>query len=225
MKIDLHLHSPASSSNGDSIGWKSLHHALQKLKLHRVKVASFTDHNTFDAQFYLQARQLAKTADIHLLPGIEVDVLRSNDRRANLLIIFDGDLSSAELQKIEQIARQNLLFKQGISINKVNELFSDFETLRIPHVGKNDFFCPEDLKLLRYDAVEVSSFDHPNYRKYCKTDAQKAVVAFSDTHVWKKYPQHGKKLITWVPINEKSLTALKTALAQPSVYAREGEPC
>ncbi len=218
MKIDLHLHSPISRSNGDSIKWDSPHHAIKKLIRNDIKIAAFTDHNKFDPDFYLQIYQLAKTANILFLPAIEVNVVRTDGQTAHLLYIFEQNLSIEQLQEISKIARCDIP-KRGISLKKCNTIFSNFNTIKIPHVGKSDHFKYADLLQIEYDAIEISNEEDKNYLSVMKhSDINTSVVAFSDTHMWDEYPQ-ARKLVTVIDDLEiPSFKELKAKLSQNKIF-------
>ena len=186
MRIDLHLHSLISSLNGDPINWTSNREVIKTLKKHKVKIASFTDHNIFKKDFYDQMKVICKQNDILLLPGIELNVDRLNGIRSNIIYIFSNELSHNDLVKLEKITFS--IGKKGISLTKVNTIFEEFRPLIIPHVGKSDYLGIEDLKQISFDAIEVSSIKHQNYKKFIKSDLKSSIVAFSDTHKWNNYP-------------------------------------
>ncbi|MGL4948685.1 MAG: PHP domain-containing protein [Mycoplasma sp.] len=220
MKIDLHLHSPASSSNGDAIAFKSIHDTLSKLLKAGVKAAAFTDHNTFDHKFYTEAKKLAMTGKIILFPGIEVDVIRKNGEHAHMLIIFNETLEINKLLEISNIAK-NKLWKCGISLNEINLLFSEFETIRIIHIGKGDYFHHSDLVDLKYDAFEITNLMHPNYISVIKHGFESSIVSFSDTHCWDVYPQL-KDLETIIDVdNEINFKKLKEILKHKKNYVQK----
>lgn len=219
MKIDLHLHTPASTSNGDTIKWSSLYDALKKLKANNIQVASFTDHNVFDYQLYKQAYQLASTGKIKLLPGIEVNVVRKNGIIGHMLIIFNDNLTDDELLTLQKEA-DNIL-KNGVSLSNINNLFGNFETIRIIHIGKSDFFSYEDLNELNYDAFEITNESHPNYKQVIKNGYKSSVVAFSDTHIWDKYPQQGELVTIIENVGDNSFYSLKEAFKQNKNFYRK----
>ena len=222
MKVDLHTHTLLSKKNGDSIKMPSIYFALEKIKDHKVKVVAFTDHNEFEAEFYLQAKKIADNFNILLLPGVEIDVVRKNDKRGNVIVIFSEQLSFEEYKQIERIIK----FKTGkwkIRVSKINELFKDLEIIVIPHVGKSDYCNYEDLLDIHYDAIEITNFNHHNFKSFSKKmkrdNKSTSIVAFSDTHIWKSYPQN-KKLFTSIS-NLKSFCDLKKALRERKNYVKE----
>ena len=218
MKVDLHLHSFASAQNGDAIKWESINDSVSRIYKSGVRLASFTDHNVFDVELYLECVEFGKTGGMVFLPGIEVNVSRNNGIIANLIYIFSENLSKEELLKIKQITHS--IPKRGITIQMANEIFNDFDVLRIPHIGKSDYFASEDLKTLKYDAFEVTGLNNKNYLKVLKDGFTSSVVSFSDTHIWTSYPQQ-KTLITKLDLNPLSYNSLKLALKQNKIFSKE----
>ncbi|MGL4183588.1 MAG: hypothetical protein ACRCRP_00450 [Metamycoplasmataceae bacterium] len=219
IKIDLHLHTRASKPHENSIEWESTFFSISKLKKFDIKIFSFTDHNVFDFKLYKKSKTIAATGNILALPGIEVNVVRKNGMIGNIIYIFSDELSDEELTKIEDIAKKNIPTR-GISLENVNLIFADFDHLCIPHVGKSDFLALEDLLAIKYDAIEITSEVHHNYKKVIKSIDPTSVVSFSDTHIWKKYPQQGK-LITEIDLNELSYKQLKQKFNENKKYFRK----
>lgn len=217
IKVDLHLHSPLSKLNGDYIKWDSLYDSLLNLKNHNISIASFSDHNTFDRKFYLEAFNLAKTANILLLPAIEVNVVRLNGIIANIIFVFKENLNDSELDLIENITKK--IPKRGISLSLCNQLFQQFETIKIPHVGKSDFFSYEDLLEIEYDAIEISNEKNHNYLSVSKK-VNTSVVAFSDTHKWDLYPEQGKLITIFDNLESISFDGLKKALQKNKNFTK-----
>ena len=135
-----------------------------------------------------------------------------------MLIIFNDNLNDEQLSLIE--TRINNLTKTGISINNINDFMNDFETIRIIHIGKNDYFELEDLDGLNYDAFEISKKDHSNFKKIIENNVVSSIVSFSDTHIWDKYPQHAM-LETYLPNNDKfTFDYLKKCLLENKDYTK-----
>ncbi|MGL5522268.1 MAG: PHP domain-containing protein [Metamycoplasmataceae bacterium] len=218
-RIDLHLHTRASKFHENSIEWESTHFAISKLNSFGIKIFSFTDHNIFDLKLYKKAKRIAQTGNLLVLPGIEVNVVRKNGKIGNIIYIFSDELSDEQLIKIEEIAKKNIPTR-GISLENANLIFADFDHLCIPHVGKADFLELDDLLMINYDAIEITSEDHHNYKKAIKGIDPTSVVSFSDTHIWRKYPQQGK-LITEIEINELSYNQLKKKINEKQKYFRK----
>ncbi len=192
VKVDLHLHSENSRQNGDAIKWESLYDSILKLRNNNVNIGAFSDHNAFNVEFYLEAKNLALSAGILMLPAIEINVVRKDGKIANIIFVFEENLTFDQLNQISDICK-NETPKRGISLKKCNNLFKDFKTIRIPHVGKSDHFKYEDLQEINYDAIEISNENDKNYLSVInKENIKTSVVAFSDTHKWNSYPQLNK---------------------------------
>lgn len=220
-RIDLHTHTSSSIINGDlRIDFESVEKSLLKFKNYNVSIAAFSDHNRFDVDQYKKARDLAKQINILFLPAIEVNVTRNSDNSiANIIYIFKEDLTDKQLNEISLIARKEIP-KKGISNNEINSIFKDFETIIIPHIGKSDSFKIEDLKDIHFDAIEISSLKHPNYLRTIKQGYKGSIVAFSDTHIWKKYPELGE-LITEIEMGNATFVELKKALRKNVSWVKE----
>lgn len=211
MKADLHLHTKFSSKNGDSIRWIGLYEVLKKLCFHKIKMISFTDHNYFDAEQYLEARKLCDTVCMSIFPGVEMNVVKKNGVVAHMLILFRENLDENKLYEIEDITRKVL--KSGVSINKINDFYNGFDTIRIIHIGKSDHFEWTDLEGLNYDAFEITNRNNDNYLRVLKAGYKSSVVSFSDTHNWDDYPQHNKTLKTiFKNIKDNTFDSLKEIL-------------
>ena len=218
MKIDLHLHSIPSKNNGDSIKWIGDKEVLKLVKRHEYRMISFTDHNVFDWKQYSFMRDYSRGI-VTILPGIEVNIITLRGEIGNILFIFKEDLSKEELKKIEKICRVNLK-KSGVTHKQALEIFKDFNTIIIPHVGKSDYLTIEDLKLIEYDAFEVTNLSHHNYKKVMKTLGDVSTVAFSDTHIWTSFPQNDK-LITDIYLKEYKFIELKKELKKNKNFTKE----
>lgn len=218
MRIDLHMHSFVSKTNGDSIIWESNFHAAKTLFNHGVKMAAITDHNMFNDDLYIDLRNKSQEAGLMFLPGVEVNVGRLNGMIGHLLIIFRPDLTDDEIHELARKIK-NSIPRYGVSLNKINELFSEYETIRIPHVGKGDFFGYEDLLQLKYDAFEVTNLEHKNFLAV-KNKLTSSLVCFSDTHMWNNYPQQ-KQFMTMVDMELPSFDELKKKLAENRNYMEE----
>lgn len=215
-KIDLHLHTNISQLNGDSIS-----HADDPKKIawtlfkHDVKIFSFTDHNEFDVDQFYEVKKIIKNT-MTILPGIEVNMRRSdNYQPCDMLVIFPEDLSLEDLKKIKTICREHLN-KNGLSVKKMNGLFAEFSTIRIPDVGKSGAcyvgdLDPKSTETIIYDAVETSDEKSANFKRFLKLNVLTSIVAFSDTHKWHHYPAC-RRLYTDINLDNYCFADLKKAL-------------
>ena len=187
MKTDFHLHSPASILNGDSINWSNTPDIIRKLWNNKVGAFAFTDHNVFDSKLFLDAKSMCKN-NIFVFPGVEINIVKADGVIAHLILLFDRELDESKVIKLEKLCKDNLR-KRGIKIDAVNEIFKDYEYIAIPHVGKGDFFKVDELDF-DHVAIETTSEKNANYKRWIKHLNNKSIVAFSDTHIWKDYPQN-----------------------------------
>jgi len=189
MKVDFHLHSFTSLSNGDSIKMLSFLDNLKILKRNGVKALAFTDHNKFYAKEYIANKINAKRLGITIFPGVELDVTRKNKELGHVLFIFEETLNESELKDLERIINKTL-GKHKVSVEELDDKFINYKKIVIPHVGKGDFLDVNDLKEFNFDAIEVVNDMHPNYKKFIKKwKSKESLVSFSDTHMWHRYPQ------------------------------------
>ncbi|MDZ7293682.1 PHP domain-containing protein [Mycoplasmopsis pulmonis] len=220
IKIDLHLHSPYSSTNGTKIKWTSEEEAIRILKDNNIALASFTDHNTFNFDFFTRIQNLALeySPKVVFLPGIEVDLVRKDGKKGQSIFIFNPKQDLIKLQKhIKKIAR-----KWMYTYQEFLDQLKDFDFLAIPHIGKGsteDFLKQEDIESCQVDALEVTNLNHTNYKKIIKSNPNYSTVAFSDTHAWNKYPQH-TKLITMIE-GDPSYENLKTKLLERKNFVKQ----
>ena len=216
MKVDLHLHTPSSEINGDSINWVSELDSIKKMYSNKIGSFAFTDHNVFNAKRYLMAKKIASTK-LFAFPGVEISILKESGIIAHLIVLFDNTLSHDELVDIEEITRVNLR-KKGIKISKVYEIYNKYKIIAIPHVGKGDYFKIDELDFI-HDAIETTSYENSNYKRWKKMLNNKSVVAFSDTHIWRDYPQN-EKLETFIEF-DGTFDDLKKQLNQNKNYTKE----
>lgn len=214
MKIDLHTHTPTSEVNGDSIKWESTQDAIKKMFLNGIRAFAFTDHNSFSMSRYLEAKKIIKNNMI-VFPGVEVNVIKNNEKLAHVLVIFPDDLNDMQLKEIEDICKKELR-KKGIRVAKLNTMFNNFSTIKIPHVGKSENFTWGELDDLEHDAIETTSLDNKDYISWTKNRNDKSVVSFSDTHIWTDYPQNNS-IVTAIDF-DGTFTDLKAKLALNKNY-------
>lgn len=221
IRIDLHTHTSSSILNGDRrITFDSVQKSLSIFDKFNVKIAAFSDHNRFNSEQYILARELAKKYNILFLPAIEVNVQRTSDSKvANIIYIFSDLLNNEQLKEIELIAKK-FIPKSGISNKNVDIIFQKFETIKIPHIGKSDAFKYEDIKDFDIDAIEISSYNNLNFKSTIKKGYKGSIVAFSDTHVWEKYPECSTLKTEIDEMEQISFKELKKALAKNKDYTK-----
>lgn len=210
MKIDLHLHSSLSTKNNDIVKWRGDFQFFEILRNHKVRIAALSDHNLFDFNYYKKMSELAKKAEILFLPATEINVRTKRGAIGNIIYVFSNLTSDLKLQELEKLIKSRIL-KEGISLKEANTIFSGFDYLVIPHVGKNDYLAYDDLLEINYDAFEITSKDHHNFKSILKHGLSASIVSFSDTHNWDKYPQYSKNFFTFIKLKNPSFNDLKKA--------------
>ena len=216
MKVDFHLHTPSSEINGDAINWSSSMDTIKRIHSNKVAAFAFTDHNIFSAERFREAKHICGHKLI-VFPGIEINILKENDCIAHLIVLFDNNVSDEEAEEIEEISKRQLR-KQGIRICQINKIFKKFKTILIPHVGKGDHFKVGELDFT-HDAIETTSYNNNNYINWKNKLNNKSVVAFSDTHVWKSYPQNDY-LETFIDF-DGTFDGLKKELSRNKNFTKE----
>lgn len=219
VKIDLHLHSFLSRQNEDYIKWFGLFETFEKLHFHNIKIASFSDHNMLGVDFYQEAKKMAQSANILLLPAIEVNIVRLDGKIGNIIYVFDSELPISLLEEISSIAKTQIP-KRGISLSTACSIFKKFDPIVIPHVGKSDHLKYDDLAKIEFDAIEISNIKNSNFVNVMKKGLETSIVSFSDTHKWDRYPEQSK-LITIVEIDSLSFNDLKNAFQKNKNYSKE----
>ncbi|WP_406617538.1 hypothetical protein [Mycoplasmopsis adleri] len=193
-KIDLHVHSEDSKYTGSNISQET---DLQKLKIlakNYVKVTCFADHDKFYLNSYLKRLKLIQdfNLDIILYPGLEVNLIRFDKKIGQAVFVFDPN---SDLEKLEKLTENEFRFnKNKYTYKEAVDLFinNNFNFMVFPHAGKaKDNMDWEDIKDSQVDALDVTDFNSSNKKKILK-NKKIPVCFFSDTHTWRKYPEHSK---------------------------------
>ena len=205
-KIDLHIHTKSSISDSD------FEFSLPKLKEYveslNIDCIAITNHNLFDLE---QFNEILDELEITVLPGIEINLEKGH----LLLISENNELEDFESRcaKVEKLIENP---KDYISIEVLKEIFPDLNRyLLIPHYDKNPIIRPETLEKLKenINAGEVTS---PKKFKYCIKDAYSLTpVLFSDLRFKNEMTSFSPRQ-TYIDIDETSIRAIKTCLADKS---------
>lgn len=190
LKSDLHLHTQESKVGSEVFIWEGIKNAIKILVQNHITFFSFTDHDSFNLKFYMQAKKIIKNHNLNMfiIPGVEITCLNSLGKLAHVIFYFEENLNLEILTKIQNIIQKNVN-KQGI---KIQNLINKFELEKINfalicHVGKENFITKEDLKsILPYVYAVETNKNHPNLKKINQEFNIKNVL-FSDTHIWTKY--------------------------------------
>ena len=207
--FDFHLHSPVSNQKtNEKIAWPTDERVATYLTNHKDLVAiAFSDHNSFDVDFYQKMQALIGRKSIgktKLFPAIEVDVRREASgyqdlkqnplNKGNVILVFDHFMNWMQLEQLATICKKYLHPHKPISFDQLNTLFKDFNYFAIAHANKHQSLRYEDvIKIDNLIAYEISSLK-PNYdvkRIDQKLHHQYAIVSGSDCHNWndsERYP-------------------------------------
>ncbi len=206
IKIDFHVHSTDSSYTGSNISEESDLEKLLILQKHKVKVASFADHDNFYLNSYIKRLKLIQDnkIDILLLPGLEVNLKKYNSQIGQAIIVFDPESNLESLHQLTtKVFRHN---NNKLTYKEVVNLFKEeaFNFMIFPHAGKaQDNMEWEDIEGSQVDGLDVTDFNNTNKKKILKQNNDIPVFYFSDTHTWRKYPQYGK-FCSYVEVDDKS---------------------
>ncbi len=190
VKVDFHLHSPASSTFSLSSGLnldsdtdikKLAKEYVKKLKDANIKIAAITDYNLIREDWFERIKREANKYGIIILPGIELDVGFSGGKYGlHVLLIFD------ERENVEGINR----FVHSLDKNPQNNLVegrthrrleSKHELEELISEIRRRFNClvifahPED------DKGIFKSFNPQQTAKYIKNIKPDAIEKFTDS--------------------------------------------
>lgn len=126
IKIDLHIHSKASSYKEDpgivdESTKENLPTLFNKLMEFGIELISFTDHNVFDSELYKEARRLISTSDYssikEIIAGIEFDVLLDTSKPCHILAYFDCK-KDEDYEAIESVMEKHKPDNKDYKYNK-----------------------------------------------------------------------------------------------------------
>lgn len=216
-KIDLHIHSAASSRKDGKLVEKNTHCKtdvlLNRLNDNKVSMFAITDHNKFDYHLYSKLKsELVNYENVHeVLPGIEVDVMLNE--KVHVICIFDNKKEEEEIKDIETIFDElnitdyidSSAFEKVIKKINRNVVFivhqkSDPKSLE--YTSDNDLsnsgpeLFNKLLKVGYYDAVEfMQERVSAMLKVYSQEQGLDNLVGItgSDCHQWEVYPHYSKK--------------------------------
>ena len=218
MKIDLHIHSQASSAK-DGIKVRNNTKAnipllVSKLNENRVNICSITDHDTFSYEMYssLKAAEAEDNSIKKVLPGVEFSVefcAGEITRDIHVVAIF-SDSNDNKVKRIESILNEK---KPNGGFSYTEEEFLDIlraidiDTVLIAHqkgtltsqkARKNDANSLGNEKFLEFvytDYFEAYEFKNKRNEVFNKeylisTNLKEAVrfLTGTDCHEWSCYP-------------------------------------
>ena len=222
IRIDLHIHSKASSykEDGDIVRDSDENHIdvlLEKLSEHSIDLFSITDHNRFDSSLYKALDSRLKSEDspckATLLPGVEFDVeLQIGKTPAHVIAIFDAK-DIADYDKIEAAINSfgHLESKSAFyPLDDFEKVLRDIDLSAIliahQHSGFNGNQRPRSLGKAADNAIDFYRYGFIDALEYNSSKIQgilrgeladlelpARMVIGTDCHAWEFYPKHDKK--------------------------------
>jgi len=222
MKIDLHIHSCASSKkDGKKVNNNTVENLpvlVERLVEQEVNICSVTDHDTFSYEIYskLKKEELNDNSIKKVLPGVEFSVRfkTSDDEKVVHVVSVFSDKDDTKVKSIESILNEFHPDEKGSYIEeRFIELLRkiDIDTILIAHqknsllsekARKNDANSLGNEKFLEFiysDYFEAFEFKNKkneilnkNYLTQEHLDDQVGFVTGTDCHVWEVYPKEDK---------------------------------
>lgn len=222
LKIDLHIHSCASSKkDGKKVKNNTIENLpvlVERLVEQEVNICSVTDHDTFLYEIYseLKKEELNDNSIKKVLPGVEFSVRFKNndDEKVVHVISVFSDKDEKKVKRIESILNETRPDEKGsYTEERFIELLRkiDIDTILIAHqknsllsgkARKNDVNSLGNEKFLEFiysDYFEAFEFKNKkneilnkNYLTQERIDDKVGFVTGTDCHVWEVYPREDK---------------------------------
>ena len=196
IKIDLHIHSAASSYKEDNEIVKNstkenIHVLINQLLQRGINLFSFTDHNRFDDVLFEDGMVPCHVITIFNGKTSEELVRIKNSINADLL---NGKNDYYTLDKFENILRQI-----GLSVLLIVCQRKSLENHNGKHTSLSDS-TKQPLEILKYgyiNALEYKSVVNEGIVKksLIENELGQALVCGSDCHEWNSYPYHDSKVL------------------------------
>jgi len=188
VRVDFHLHSPASSTfslpvglNLSSNSKELVEQYIKRLKDASIKIAAITDYNLIRKNFFIEIKQEANKYDIIILPGVELDVEFSGGKYGlHVLLIFDQN------EDVDGINRFIYSLDKNPQDDLVKErshrsLGSKYELEQLITEIRKRFNCIVILVHPEDDKGIFRSFNPRQAAEYIKNIKPDAIEKFSDS--------------------------------------------
>lgn len=222
IKIDLHIHSYASSYKEDDnvvINSKiqNLDLLIGKLNENKISLCAITDHNRFDYDLYKSLKEkIVNSNDGTLknnLPGVEFDVIFSTDKpKCQIIAIFDDSnqervkeiqnniFSIRKLERKDDVYKvdefENIIKKIGISVILI---VHQRQSLNNNAGATNSLSCAtgDCYEIIKVGFIDCLEYNRPRVEGIIKSnlkdvDLKFPIITGSDCHEWEAYPYHDK---------------------------------
>lgn len=191
MKIDLHCHTK-QIKKGDGKGRNVTPEIFrEKIANANIKIVAITNHNAFLYEQYLELKKAVQ--DICLVwPGVEIDILGSNDKRFHLIVVANPENAELFNNKIAIMYNQKNLETCTFSLQDVYKNLNECDVIYIPHYHKTPSISEEDKEELQRivgdrSRVFVELQDHRSMGVFANYDYN--VLIGSDVKDWTKYEE------------------------------------
>lgn len=226
IRVDLHIHSYISKYkenevNGFNIVEKStiqnLPNLLDTLEENKINMFSFSDHNRFDKNLFIEARNLLLKNSYkylkNILPSVEFDVqLEKNHDSCHILTIFDYK-NEEDLTRISTI-NDNGIIKDKDDFYSISKFESTMKSIGLstifiacqrksinnPNGGSNCFndSVSNPYEFLKTGFISALEYQKPQVEGILRNDLREfpkeiSFVSGSDCHQWEAYPYHDQK--------------------------------
>ena len=229
LKVDLHIHTPASSD------FDSKHQNVTPLDVvnaaldKELDIIAITDHNTVG--WCDKVRDAAKGTPLTVFPGVEVST-----KEGHLLAVFDVDTTTNDMQEflvsigIRQDNWGDLDFASQKGIEEVADVVAEWKGVAIAaHADSNRGFLRAitnaQARHRAYSsqnlwAIEISDTtrrDQHETGTLYPVSRKMTCLQFSDSH---KLKEDMAKRHTFLKMDERSINGLKLALLDPDIRVR-----
>lgn len=225
IKIDLHIHTIASAyKEPDGFVTNStadnLNILFEKLDEYDISMISFTDHNKFNKEVYLKAKELVDSKNYSvqsILPGIEFDVEIDNSH-FHLITYFDCMLNDESLSRICDTLDLNPIetARDKYSAEELEEILRKigYPVILLGYQNSGDFECRggndysnaygKDIASEQYlygylNGFEVSNSKVEGILNSTFLNSSRALpipaVYRHDCHDWELYPYHDEDIM------------------------------
>lgn len=165
MKIDLHCHTKKIKSGDSPTRNVSCEVFTEKIINADVKIVAITNHNHFDRNQYNDFSTSTKGL-CQIWPGVELDVLGSNEKRWHLIIIANPNKLSLFDESISQLVLDKSPDRCFWNLNEIYSCLKRCDVLYIPHFHKKPEITEEDIDTLHSivrDKWRIF-YEAPNYK-------------------------------------------------------------
>ncbi|BDU67862.1 MAG: hypothetical protein TYPL_5150 [Candidatus Tyloplasma litorale] len=198
MKIDLHVHTKATKKGEPQKRNIEKNLFLEKLYSSDVGIAAITNHNEIDIEQYENFSNNDK--NILVLPGVEIDVLKNNQRRQVNIISNPDDVYYLKsfLDTKLKIDNKNKVINYEDFIKFIQEDKKGSKWIYLfDHKNGKTKWLKEELEELRNklrNNILIIDVNNPRTFEILKSVSFKAMIG-SDVQNWDEYEKKSSKLI------------------------------